>query len=331
MGLTPVHVLCSLVSSGGLISMLVTWLLVKYGIGLRPPCTQHTPADIEMGTEAQNFNKHAQPAAAAAAELKRPPPAATETLLAALPTPLGLAAAAPAAGPPQHSPSPILIRAPPGASSRSRSGSRSPRSSNSPVSSQQSLHSPFEPYCSLPWGVPLLGDRRWAEHYCASAFRQAPNEKYVDGVDNERPSRNDIIARRSRSLIAAAAAVGGLAVQQPGTPASAAVAGPSCIFRCPSCAADHAEIVEAVAELHRQLSAASAGSPHAHRAAAPAAVPRETDSQCQQQQQQPQQLLPALSVVNHATGDHIVISGFDKVRACASTCLLHWAAESLGA
>lgn len=33
-------------------------------------------------------------------------------------------------------------------------------------------------------------------------------------------------------------------------------------------------------------------------------------------------LLPALSVVNHATGQHIVISGFDKVRltVCMPFC-----------
>lgn len=35
--------------AGGLISLFVTWLLVKYGIGLQPPCAHHAAADIETG------------------------------------------------------------------------------------------------------------------------------------------------------------------------------------------------------------------------------------------------------------------------------------------
>lgn len=75
---------------------------------------------------------------------------------------------------------------------------------------------------------------------------------------------------------------------------------------------------EAAADLHRQLSAPAA----ALRAAA-AAVQREGQQAAAKQHQQSQQrqlqqpqpaLLPALSVVNHATGQAIVINGMDKVR-----------------
>lgn len=82
---------------------------------------------------------------------------------------------------------------------------------------------------------------------------------------------------------------------------------------------------EAAADLHRQLSAPAA----ALRAAAVAvqregqAAAKQQQSQQQKQLQQPQPaLLPALSVVNHATGQAIVINGMDKVRVTGWLILL---------
>lgn len=86
--------------------------------------------------------------------------------------------------------------------------------------------------------------------------------------------------------------------------------------RCPSCVPGQSDLLaaEAAAELTRQLSAPAA----ALRVAA-AAAQREAHQQHQQPghpplpQQPASMLLPALSVVNHATGDHIIINSLDKV------------------
>jgi hypothetical protein len=85
--------------------------------------------------------------------------------------------------------------------------------------------------------------------------------------------------------------------------------------RCPSCAADQRELLAAeAAALQRQLSA-----PAAELRAAAAAVEQEHTGGVAAMRPHTHhmhtqaQLLPALSVVNHATGQHIVISGFDKV------------------
>lgn len=108
------------------------------------------------------------------------------------------------------------------------------------------------------------------------------------------------------------------------TPVAAVLLPPSCVCRCPSCAAEHREILaaEAAAALTRQFSAPAS----ALRAAAAAAqregrsvsrqgrsVSRQRQSLQRHSQHEQPALLPALSVVNHATGEHIVISGLDKV------------------
>jgi hypothetical protein len=87
--------------------------------------------------------------------------------------------------------------------------------------------------------------------------------------------------------------------------------------RCPSCVPGQSDLLaaEAAAELTRQLSAPAA----ALRAAAAAAQQEARQHQHQQPghpsppQQPASMLLPALSVVNHATGDHIIINSLDKV------------------
>lgn len=85
------------------------------------------------------------------------------------------------------------------------------------------------------------------------------------------------------------------------------------LVRCPSCAADQRELLAAeAAALQRQLSAPAAEV----LAAAAAAVDQErplTATRPHRHTHTQAKLLPALSVVNHATGQHIVISGFDKV------------------
>jgi hypothetical protein len=80
------------------------------------------------------------------------------------------------------------------------------------------------------------------------------------------------------------------------------------LCRCQSCAADQRDLLaaETAAALHRQLSAPAS----AVRAAAAASLKEGIADK----QRQPV-LLPALSVVNHATGEHIMISGLDKVGA----------------
>lgn len=211
--------------------MVVTGLLVKYGIGLKPPCTHDTPADIETDLKT--------PGSAAAA---------VSAAAAALPTSkvLSAAAAAKDATPAEREPTslgtndllPAVAAAHSGLSKSSTSSSNSSTrgsSAGSDVgaaadadSSADRLVSPFEVYCGVPLPDGWLADSPLLEKVSslpAATDHRSGNPASTHGC----VTHPDFIARRSRSLVAAAAAVGGLVVQPPSP--RVAAAGPACIFR----------------------------------------------------------------------------------------------------
>ena len=228
--------------------MAVTSLLVRYSIGLKPPCTHTSPDDIETATTSATL-----PAAAAAAAAAEDVPA--KGLADGTATPAGMgsqavtAAAtvelvAPSNGAPpiivdthqdsdlsmstvtdpvavtphSSSISPKVPAAPAGDHLPSRDQPSSSNGGDSFHNSRRStkLVSPFEVYCKLP----LPGEE---SYNLATEPGVAPN-----GC----PTHSDmIIARRSRSLVAAAAAVGGLVAQQHSTTPRGVAEGSVCVFR----------------------------------------------------------------------------------------------------
>jgi hypothetical protein len=207
------------VPPGGLISMVVTGLLVKYGIGLKPPCTHDTPADIETDL------KPPLPTATAGA-------AAAQSTSKALPTTVAAAKRAASAG----GELPLITAdAHSDVSNPSTPNSTRSSSSDSELSASADadraadrLVSPFEVYCGLPLPDGWLADTPLFEE--ASSLSAAVDHRSGNPASNNGcVTHPDFIARRSMSLVAAAAAVGGLVVQ-PSSPRAAA-AGPACIFR----------------------------------------------------------------------------------------------------
>jgi hypothetical protein len=221
--------------------MLVTWLLVKYGIGLKPPCTQNTPADIETDVNPAVPG----PAAATAAPAGDTPTTdaqvvAVEPLPAAAEVTDAATAAAGAASLRSGCGSPPVSLAADGCatletsvtdshgsssgnSSSSANGAYSRNSSSgAPIaanSADAKQVSPFEVYCQLP----LPGN---------FPTNNPTQKQGTPATTKACVTQQDVIARRSSSLFAAAAAVGGLVVQQPSSP----IRGPTddvstCIFR----------------------------------------------------------------------------------------------------
>jgi hypothetical protein len=225
-------------AAGGLISLLVTWLLIKYGIGLRPPCTHHTPADVETAVQPAAARARAKdpvsasaatggmsiivaagshpstpssPVSSPGAGSKPPTPAAAAT-----------AAAADAAVP---APEDGLDLARQSSTTDSNSG----RLRTDRVARQDNrlaaLVSPFEIYCGPPLPETFLcDDSPFAEAHelVQSATGVSDSSRCVSPVD--------ILDRRSQSLIAAAAAVGAL-MSRPTTADGAGADTSVCIFR----------------------------------------------------------------------------------------------------
>lgn len=213
--------------------MVVTGMLVKYSIGLKPPCTHNTPADIETDLKPPVSAVSAAVSAAAALPTSKVLPVAAAAAKDA--TPAGreltsqgtndlLPAVAAAHSELSKSSTPSRNSSTRGSCAGSDVGAAAEAGS-----SADRLVSPFEVYSSVPLPDGWLADSPLFEEMSslpAATDHRSGNPASTNGC----VTHPDFIARRSRSLVAAAAAVGGLVVQPP-SPRAAAAAGPACIFR----------------------------------------------------------------------------------------------------
>lgn len=212
--------------------MLVTSLLIKFGVGLKPPCALNPPADIETDVQPP-----LPPAVDAVSD---------RTDRTALPDSLTKPSVAPTvlpSEPPQAATAAATARAAsaaaadsPAAAAVGSTGSDEDTSAVADNSRAGRLVSPFEIYCKVPLPDSWLNDTPLFTEEGQSISKPSTPRAHKAGEQSVGTKlhvvQSAVVARRSQSLVAAAAAVGGLVMQQPSTPARGAVGGaPPCIFR----------------------------------------------------------------------------------------------------